>query len=144
MQLPLTGGCVCGAIRYEITQKPASVYTCHCTDCQRVTTSAFSIGMVVAADAFRPTGKEAKAAPGGVIAGGHVKSRWICPDCRTWLYGGPKIGTEPPGSHRVIRGGTLDDTSWLNPTTHFWTRSKQPWVVLPEDGTLYETQPNSG
>jgi hypothetical protein len=144
MQLPLTGGCVCGAIRYEITQAPVSVYTCHCTDCQRITSSAFSIGMVVPADAFRPAGLEAKAAPGGVTAGGRVKSRWICPDCGTWLYGGPKIGTEPPGTQRVIRGGTLDDTSWLQPTTHFWTRSKQKWVVLPEGETQFETQPNSG
>ncbi len=141
-KLPLTGGCVCGAIRYEITQAPVSVYTCHCTDCQRITSSAFSIGMVVPADAFRPTGNEAKAAPGGITAGGRVKSRWICPDCGTWLYGGPKIGTEPPGTRRVIRGGTPDDTSWLQPTSHFWTRNKQAWVVLPDGGTLYETQPN--
>jgi hypothetical protein len=41
---------------------------------------------------------------------------------------------------RVVRGGTLDDTSWLRPTTHFWTRSAQPWVGL--EGEQYETQPD--
>jgi hypothetical protein len=45
---------------------------------------------------------------------------------------------------RVVRGGTLDDTSWLKPTTHFWTRRKQPWVVLPEGAAMHETQPDRG
>ena len=43
---------------------------------------------------------------------------------------------------RIVRGGTLDNTSWLKPTAHFWTRSAQAWVQLPEGATLYETQPN--
>jgi hypothetical protein len=41
MELPQTGGCQCGALHYEITQAPIMVYTCHCTDCQRMTSSAF-------------------------------------------------------------------------------------------------------
>jgi hypothetical protein len=42
MKLPQTGGCQCGAVCYEITQAPIMIYTCHCTDCQRMTSSAFS------------------------------------------------------------------------------------------------------
>jgi hypothetical protein len=57
MQLPLTGGCLCGAIRYEIAEPPFAVYTCHCTDCQRITSSAFSIGMVVPAEAVTCRGR---------------------------------------------------------------------------------------
>lgn len=48
MDLPQTGACQCGAIRYEIGEAPQLVYTCHCRDCQRLTSSAFSIGVVVA------------------------------------------------------------------------------------------------
>jgi hypothetical protein len=81
-------------------------------------------------------------APGGITDGGRVKTRWVCPHCGICLCGGVKIGTEPPGYARIVRGGTLDDTSWLKPTTHFYTRSKQPWVILPEGATIYETQPN--
>ena len=40
-----------------------------------------------------------------------------------------------------VRAGTLDDTSWLRPTAHFWTRSAQPWVVVPEEDQRFETQP---
>ena len=58
MKLPQTGGCQCGKIRYEITETPQSVYTCHCTDCQRLTSSAFSMGVVVAEKALRLTGVE--------------------------------------------------------------------------------------
>ena len=46
MKLPQTGGCQCGKIRYQVTEAPQSVYTCHCTDCQRLTGSAFSLGLV--------------------------------------------------------------------------------------------------
>src|ERR1700719_640566 len=47
MKLPQTGGCLCGKIRYEITEAPQLVYTCHCKDCQRLTSSAFAIAMAV-------------------------------------------------------------------------------------------------
>jgi hypothetical protein len=46
-----------------------------------------------------------------------------------------------PEAARNIRGGSLDDTSWLRPTVHFWTCYKQPWVVLPEGDQCFETQP---
>jgi hypothetical protein len=40
-----------------------------------------------------------------------------------------------------VRAGTLDDTSWLRPTRHIWTRSKQPWVVFAEGDQIFEAQP---
>ena len=143
MKLPLTGGCICGSVRYEITAAPLSVYACHCIDCRRVTSSAFSIGVVVPASAFRSTGSDPRTAPGGVTEGGRVKTRLICPDCGTWVFGNPRVrDAETPDMIRVVRGGTLDDTSWLKPSVHIWTRSKQAWVVLPEGTTLYATQPD--
>jgi hypothetical protein len=52
MRLPQTGGCQCGKVRYAIMEEPQSVYTCHCTACQRLTSSAFSMGLVVTETAF--------------------------------------------------------------------------------------------
>ena len=63
MELPQTGGCQCGALRYEITQAPIMVYTCHCTDCQRMTSSSFSVGCVLPDGAFRLVQGEPKGAP---------------------------------------------------------------------------------
>jgi hypothetical protein len=140
MQLPLTGGCVCGAVRYTVATAPLDIYACHCTDFQRITSSAFSIGVVVSDAGFQATGKEARSVPGGIAESGRVKYRWVCPDCGVWLFGNPRPGTKHHGMVRVVRGGTLDDTSWVKPTTHYWTRSAQSWVGL--EGMQYETQPD--
>jgi hypothetical protein len=46
------------------------------------------------------------------------------------------------GAFRGVRAGSLDDTSWLRPTAHIWTRSKQPWITLPDGDRQFETQPD--
>jgi hypothetical protein len=135
MKLPQTGGCQCGKIRYEITEAPQLVYTCHCTDCQRLTSSAFSMAMAVTDGAFRLTAAEPRPIP-RIADSGRVGTRLVCPACGSWVCG----SAEPNGVRRVRRG-TLDDTSWLRPTVHFWTRSKQPWITLPEGDQSFATQP---
>jgi len=113
MKLPQTGGCLCGALRYEITEAPQMVYTCHCTDCQRLTSSAFSMAIVVADGAFQLTRGEPR--PQQKTAdSGRVNTVWICPQCGSWICGAPT-----PGSVLRVPAGTLDDTSWLRPTVHF-------------------------
>jgi len=136
MNLPQTGGCQCGALRYEITQATIIVYTCHCTDCQRMTSSAFSLGCVLPDGALRLVQGEPKGVQ-RTTGSGRVSTRWICPECGIWVCTAPRPGS----TVRNVRGGTLDDTSWLRPTAHIWTRSKQPWVLLPQDGRNFETQP---
>ena len=69
MKLSQTGGCQCGKIRYESTEEPRSVYTCHCLDCQRLTSSAFSLGVVVPETGFRLMGVEPGNYPAPPIAG---------------------------------------------------------------------------
>jgi hypothetical protein len=70
--------------------------------------------------------------------------RWVCTGCGVRVYNGAKPGAAPPGTFVAVRAGTLDDTSRLRPTAHFWTRSAQPWVALPDGGTRFETQPADG
>jgi hypothetical protein len=139
MKFPQTGGCQCGTFRYEISKAPQLVYTCHCTDCQRLTSSAFSMALVVTNNAFDLTGPEPRPIQRTADSGRTV-IRWVCPDCGTWIWSGPQLDPARPDALRV-RAGTLDDTSWLRPTVHFWTRSAQPWVVLCEGDQKFETQP---
>jgi hypothetical protein len=139
-QKHLTGGCLCGALRYEINRAPIAVYTCHCTDCQHLTGSAFSTAVVVAGSAFLLTGTEPRPFQ-RTADSGRILTRWVCPDCDTWICGGPKPGSPQPPEFRVVRAGTLDDTSWLQPTFHFWTRSRQPWITVPFEGQSFDTQP---
>jgi hypothetical protein len=133
-KLPQTGGSHCGNIRYEITEEPRLVYTCHCTDCQRLTSSAFSMGVVVRESALRLTGAEPRQLHRNADSG-RTATRLVCPDCGTWVCGLPRDGL-----HRV-RAGTLDDTSWLRPTRHIWTRSKQPWITFAAGDEVFEKQP---
>jgi hypothetical protein len=135
MKLPQTGGCQCGSLRYEITRAPQMVYTCHCTDCQRLTSSAFSIAVVASDGAFRLTTGVPRSLQ-KIADSGREIIRWNCPLCGSWICGAPTAG-----SATRVRAGTLDDTSWLRPTVHFWIRSKQPWVALPEGDQRFETQP---
>jgi len=134
MNLPQTGGCQCGKIRYEITEAPQSVYTCHCRDCQRLTSSAFSLGIVVAEAGFRPSGIEPRPLQ-RTPDSGRLNTRLVCPECGSWVYSPPRDGVVR------VRAGTLDDTSWLRPTRHIWTRSKQPWVVFADGDEIFEAQP---
>jgi len=60
MQLPQTGGCLCGKVRYAVSEAPQLVYTCHCTDRQRITSSTLSMGIVVADNGFRLSDRAVK------------------------------------------------------------------------------------
>ena len=140
MKFPLTGGCQCAKLRYEVTEAPLLTYTCHCTACQHVTSSAFSLAILVPDAAFRLTSGEPRTID-RLADSGRMTTRWLCPDCACWVCSAPTPGAEPGQMVRRVRGGTLDDTSWLRPTAHFWTRSQLPWVTLPQGDDIHETQP---
>src|SRR5881394_2013100 len=112
MQLPLTGGCQCGKLRYEISEAPRATYACHCVDCQRMTSSAFSMAVVLSEAGFRLTGVEPRLIQ-RLADSGRTTNRWVCPHCGSWTCSGPKPGTASPETRRAVRAGTLDDTSWL-------------------------------
>ncbi len=114
MEFPRTGGCLCARVRYEITEAPQLVYTCHCADCQRLTSSAFSMGIVLTDRAFWLTGIEPRSIR-NIADSGRGKISWVvCSECGCWVCSVP----EPDAGERRIRCGTLDDTSWLRPTAH--------------------------
>ena len=61
----------------------------------------------------------------------------FCPRCGTRIYHKLELRRDSLS----VKPGTLDDTRWLNPAKHIWTRSKQPWVVIPEDAECHPQQP---
>lgn len=138
--LPLTGGCPCGAIRYEVTDMPLALYACHCTDCQRKSGSAFALNMPVPAKSFRIS----KGTPKGwhnAGASGEQTIAWFCGDCGGRLYG--ERPSRPDAM--TLRAGTLDDTSWLSPAAHIFMRSAQAWDAEAQQGAAiacFETMPN--
>jgi hypothetical protein len=131
------GGCHCGALRYTVAMPPRWMHACHCTDCQRHTGSAFGLVVAVPEARFHLIGTPKLVQR--VLGSGKVRQRWICPACGTWICDDPVV--VDGDDMRYIRGGTFDDTSWVVPHIHFWIRSKQPWLVLPDDATAHPTQP---
>jgi hypothetical protein len=136
MRLPLTGGCQCGRVRYEIRAKPLSVYACHCTECQRQSGSAFALSLPVPRDGVAVVGGT-PATWRRVLADGRAIACFFCGDCGTRLFHNPE--RNPQAS--IVKPGTLDDTTWLAPVGHIWTRSAQAWVQIPPDTVNYEGQP---
>ena len=131
LTLPLTGGCFCGACRYELTAAPYCVYVCHCTDCQRQSGSAFNMTMLAPRADFRFTaGEPARFAR--TTAGGRETAIRFCGTC------GSRLAAESSPETVGVRPGTLDDTRWLAPVAQFWTPSGHAWAVVngvhAEDG----------
>ena len=134
--LPLTGGCQCRRLRYRVTEMPATLYCCHCTECQAQSASAFGMSLRVAAKAVELQGKTGSyfRDMGNPLAVEGV----FCPACGTRVVHRGR-GADTTSS---IKAGTLDDKSWLRPVGHIWFKSAQPWLKL--EGLVYDRQPDDG
>ncbi len=133
----LIGGCACGAVRYRVDGVAVATYACHCTDCQRLTGSAFGETVVVRRAELRVVAGT-PAAYAFELPGGRARHGRLCLHCATRLWG------ESPLRPLTVnlRAGTLDDRSWFVPALHLWVRSRQRWVQIPEDVPRFETQPD--
>jgi len=122
MGTPFTGGCACGAIRYECTADPLYMGNCHCRDCQRATGSAYFPAVGVSAAAFRqtagnPTWYEKLADSGSTMR------RAFCSQC-----GSPVFLTNSARTNLIVLyAASLDDPSWVRPARDIYTTSAQPW-----------------
>ena len=126
------GGCSCGTIRYRLASEPMFVHCCHCLNCQRQTGSAFVINLLIEADRVELLAGE----PVAVDVprdDGSAQRIFRCPSCQVAVYsqyGHPAVS--------FVRAGTLDDPSRVRPDVHIFTRSKVPWVTLPESVPAFE------
>jgi len=134
--LPIAGGCQCGALRYQLSEPLMMIYACHCTNCQRISGSAFGLAANIKESSFEFTlGKPATVTWSSEA--GNERYGHFCGDC------GCRIAHGQIHSSGILtlRAGTLDDASWVVPAGHTWTRSAQPWFVFAEDDILWEEQP---
>ena len=121
MTVKFTGGCTCGAVRYECLAKPVMTGNCHCRDCQRASGGPFVSMLAVPAAALKITGEvkyyETKSDTGNIF------SRGFCSECGARLFG--KSAGQPRLA--MITAGSLDDPSGYRPAIDFFTSSAQPW-----------------
>lgn len=121
------GRCSCGKITFHLTDAPLFTQACHCTDCQRFTGTAFGIGMLVLEKDLVLTQGE-PATYEHTTGSGNRYTAAFCAHCGTYLWGRYSLR---PGVV-AVRPGTLDNAQAGEPQVHVWTRSKLPWVRIPE------------
>jgi hypothetical protein len=110
MSAPFTGGCACGAIRYEVNARPITMFNCHCRDCQRATGGAFTPVVCVPAKAFKIT-----------------KGRRVT-----------RYHSTPTEHGQGITASSLDDHSLFKPKVNMWTSDAQPWDQMDPNLPKFE------
>ncbi|HET7046447.1 MAG TPA: GFA family protein [Gaiellaceae bacterium] len=130
--MSVEGGCSCGSVRYRLASEPLIVHCCHCRNCQRQTGSAFVVNVVIETDRIELLAREPHAVP-VPRDDGSEQVIFRCPSCRVALFS--RYGSE---ALRFVRAGTLDEPREIMPDVHIFTRSKVPWVTLPEGAPAFE------
>jgi hypothetical protein len=116
------GGCRCGQVRFQARGNPILTMACHCTGCQRMSASAFSLSALYASESFEVMQGEP------VIGGLHGATRhFFCPHCMSWLF------TRPEGLDDFVnvRATMMDDATGFTPFMETWTSEALPWAKTP-------------
>jgi hypothetical protein len=123
----LSGGCGCGAVRFEITEPLVSARYCHCTRCQRRTGTAASASAAVVPGSFRVVQGEDRLSA-WKPEDGHEK--WFCGDCGSALY------TVNPADRAElgVRLGAVDGDPGVRPAVRQFVAYAAPWDEIPDDG----------
>jgi hypothetical protein len=133
----LAGGCQCGAVRYEISGKPVSLYVCHCRECQKQSSSAFGISVIVKRSDLQLTRGEVKVWSRPTDTGRTLACAF-CPAC------GSRVWHEAVGVADTIsvKGGSMDQPPDLRSAVHIWTARTLPGVVIPEAARRFPGEPD--
>ena len=137
MATAFTGGCRCGQLRYRFEQEgPLLNYCCHCLDCQKSTASAFADQVIVSTEALVLEGRRVTYSTprpsGGVTTNQH------CPDCFSRVCNANSVYP----AITIVRAGTLDDPSGLEPFAHIWVSRKRAWIAIPDGVPVFAESPD--
>ena len=131
-----SGGCLCGAVRYEAGGEPIFSLMCHCRDCQQASGSGYVAAVRMPSDQFRITKGMPKTYRGKSDAGNEI-SRVFCGDCGAPLY--VQVSTRP--DMVGIRVASFDDPSFFKPEANIFTKSAQPWDHMNPAVPKFDTYP---
>ena len=123
--MKITGGCHCGAIRYEADVDPDRAMICHCADCQRISGSAYRPILPVSEDQFTLVSGEPKSYV-KTADSGNLRPQFFCAECGSHIYA---TSTDPYPRMFNLRLGTVDQREQIAPRKQIWTRSAQQWAT---------------
>ena len=132
-----TGGCQCGAVRYECAGEPFGLFACHCTECRKQSASAFGMSAPIAREGFLVSKGEPKFWARRGDSGLIIRCAF-CGDC------GSRLWDEPADAPQIVvlKGGSLDDPVDFAAAIHIWTSRKLPGVVIPEGAKQFPREPD--
>ena len=123
----LTGGCICGQVKYQITDKPLFTQACHCKDCKVLTGSSYVVNSSILENTLIVEGEvsstELKAGSGASY------KTYFCTKCGTYVY----ADYDSAVGRLTVRTKTLDIPENFPPQAHIYTKDKDPWLNLSED-----------
>ena len=128
-----TGGCLCGAVRYDCADAPLMMGTCHCRDCQRSSGSAFATLMIFNKETVAVSG-DGLATYTNTGGSGRAVERGFCGKCGSPVSAFYDVTPD----FTVIFAGTLDDPSLVKPQWNIYTADKHPWVALSPDTQTFK------
>ena len=122
MNLPITGGCACGAIRYESSTEPLFMFFCRCIDCRRATGSAYAMNVIFPSPSVQVTTGEVTSYEVTAFSGQPARHNF-CNQC------GSPIGLDLDAypDIQIMRSGSFDDPSHFKPTANLWMSNALPW-----------------
>ena len=126
MATSLTGGCLCGAVRYTISAPVTALRACHCRNCQKSSGAGGTVNAVVQETDFKLTKGETRKYDDSATQSGRTLSRHFCASCGSPIYS----HRNPNPGFVVVRAGTLDDKSGLKVTGNIWTTTATPWAHI--------------
>jgi hypothetical protein len=127
-ELPLTGGCLCGAVRFEVSEPLESASWCHCTRCRRRTGTGASAQGRPVPGSFRWVAGEEHVRVWDPPDDGWAKG--FCGLCGAHLFSRPQDEALP----RSIRLGAFDDDPGVRPEFRQYVAYAAPWEPIPDDG----------
>ncbi len=116
------GVCRCGEVQFKVSAEPLITMACHCTGCQRMTASAFSLSALYPSNSLTVTSGET------VIGGLHgTTQHFYCAHCMSWLF------TRPYGMDEFVnvRATMMDSARSYSPFVETYTDEKLPWATTP-------------
>lgn len=122
--MKMSGGCLCGHVRYEAEAEPVFTGICHCHNCQKYTGSAFSTVVAIPNSVLSIAGTLKSYSDRG--SSGKSVWRRFCPECGSAVV----FDVEMMPDLTLLNAGSLDDASWVTPTNEIFCDSAQPWVNL--------------
>ncbi len=132
---PLSGACQCGSVTYQLLAPPQAVIACHCLECQKLSTSAFSLTALVPASDLRFSGPLQHWSR--VADSGNTNAAAFCGTCGNRIY---HVNREQPELIK-LKPSNLSDTRVIQPTKHVWVSEKQDWFALPDGAEIFPKDP---